>query len=64
MEYAEGGELFDYIIIKRKMEEKEAAKFLQQILSGVEYLHLLNIAHRYAINFRDLKPENCLLDSK
>ncbi len=46
MEFAEGGELFDHIIKNRKIEEKQGAKFLQQILSGVEYLHKLNISHR------------------
>ena len=46
MEYAEGGELFDHIIKHRRMDDKNGQKFLQQILSGVEYLHKLNIAHR------------------
>lgn len=56
MEYASGGELFDYIVAKGKVKEYEACKFFQQIIDGVEYLHKLNIVHR------DLKPENLLLD--
>lgn len=56
MEYANGGELFDYIVLKKRLSEPEAAKFFQQIISGVEYLHKHNIVHR------DLKPENLLLD--
>lgn len=56
MEYASGGELFDYIVKKQKLKETEACKFYQQIISGVEYIHKLNIVHR------DLKPENLLLD--
>ena len=44
------------------MSEKESAKFLQQILSGVEYLHKFNIVHRLGGLNRDLKPENLLLD--
>jgi len=59
MEYASGGELFDYIIkhqrfffeyfrkkICFRVKENQACKFFQQILSGVEYLHKLNVAHR------------------
>ena len=57
MEYAEGKELFDYIVEKKKLDEKEACNFYQQIINGIEYLHKLNIVHR------DLKPENLLLDS-
>ena len=57
MEYASGGELFEYIISKRYLTELEACKFFQQIISGIEYLHKLQVVHR------DLKPENLLLDS-
>ena len=56
MEYARGGELFEYIVNRKRVREKDAAKFLHQILSGVEYLHNLGICHR------DLKPENLLMD--
>ena len=57
MEYASGGELFDYIVSKRSLPENESCKYYQQIISGIEYLHKLQIVHR------DLKPENLLLDS-
>ncbi len=39
MEFADGGELFDYIVKKKRVEEKESVGFMQQILAGVEYLH-------------------------
>ena len=55
-EYASGGELFDFIVSKQKLPEREAARFFQQIISGVEYIHRLCISHR------DLKPENLLID--
>ena len=58
MEYCEGKELFDYIIKRKHLPEREACRFFQQIINGVEYLHLMNVTHR------DLKPENLLLDSK
>ena len=56
MEYAEGGELFDYIVSKGRLSEKEAAFLFYQLIVGIEFLHERKIAHR------DLKPENLLLD--
>jgi len=56
MEYCNGGELFDYIVSKRRLPENEAWKYYQEILSGVEYFAKNNVCHR------DLKPENILLD--
>eukprot|EP00128_Syssomonas_multiformis_P001303 Colp12_sorted_trinity150504_noHs@24901 len=56
MEYASGGELFDYIVAHRHVKENEARKFFRQIISAVDYIHQNNIVHR------DLKPENLLLD--
>jgi len=35
MEYASGGELFDYIVKKQKLKEGEACRFYQQIIAGV-----------------------------
>lgn len=50
MEYASGGELFDYIVRKKRLDEQEAIGFMQQLLSGVDYIHKIGIVHR------DLKP--------
>ncbi|KAJ2661120.1 Protein kinase [Coemansia sp. RSA 1199] len=55
IEYA-GGELFNYIVERGRMSEKDARRFFQQLVSAVEYCHRRNIVHR------DLKPENVLLD--
>jgi 5'-AMP-activated protein kinase catalytic alpha subunit len=56
MEYCNGQDLFSLIKSKHHLTEKEACKYFQQIINGVEYIHLSNITHR------DLKPENLLLD--
>jgi 5'-AMP-activated protein kinase catalytic alpha subunit len=56
MEFCQGGEVFDYIVSKTRLEEEEASKFFQEIIAGIEYLHKLRVVHR------DLKPENLLLD--
>ena len=56
MELMEKGELFDYIVSKKKMPEDEACKVFEQIISGIEYTHKLKIVHR------DLKLENILMD--
>jgi serine/threonine-protein kinase HSL1 (negative regulator of Swe1 kinase) len=56
LEYAEGGELFDYLCAKGRLSTSEALGYFQQIMSAVDYCHRLNICHR------DLKPENILLD--
>ena len=58
MEYAEGGELFNYIIAKGHLSEDESRNIFQQIIDAVYYLHQIGICHR------DLKPENILFDSK
>lgn len=56
LEYIEGGELFDYLIKKGRLDEREAINYFRQIIYGVDYCHRFNICHR------DLKPENLLLD--
>ena len=56
MEYVEGGELFDYIVSRGRLEVDEALHYFQQIIFAVNYCHRFKIAHR------DLKPENILLD--
>jgi 5'-AMP-activated protein kinase catalytic alpha subunit len=58
MEYASGGELFDYIVAHTRVKEEESVGFFQMIIDGIDYIHKLGIVHR------DLKPENLLLDHK
>ncbi|KAF7842785.1 SNF1-related protein kinase catalytic subunit alpha KIN10 isoform X2 [Senna tora] len=37
MEYVKSGELFDYIVEKNRLQEDEARKFFQQVISGKQY---------------------------
>ena len=56
MEYIKGQELYQYILIKKKLSEEEACLYFKQIISGLEYLNKLKIAHR------DIKTENILIE--
>jgi 5'-AMP-activated protein kinase catalytic alpha subunit len=58
MEYVKGKELFDYIVMKKKLSESESCLFFQQIISGIEYLHKIKYVHR------DIKPENLLINEE
>ena len=56
MEFVQGGELFDLIVQNQRLKEKQACKYFQELISGINYIHQLGICHR------DLKPENLLID--
>ncbi|KAG2220738.1 hypothetical protein INT45_007350, partial [Circinella minor] len=56
LEYASGGELFEYILAHRSLKEKDAQRLFAQLISSVQYMHRKKIVHR------DLKLENLLLD--
>ncbi|KAF3992510.1 hypothetical protein FT662_01056 [Candidozyma haemuli var. vulneris] len=56
LEYAPGGELFDYILQHKHLKEDFARKLFAQLVSGVDYMHSKGFVHR------DLKLENLLLD--
>ncbi|XP_057371289.1 uncharacterized protein LOC130692231 [Daphnia carinata] len=56
MEYAAGGELYDYLSQRKVLSETEARRVFRQVASAVYYCHKHNICHR------DLKLENILLD--
>lgn len=56
LEYYPGGELFSLIKRCRKMSEAVSRFYIVEILLGLEELHANGIA------YRDIKPENILLD--
>ena len=56
MEYAEGDHLFKYINSNKRLNEIKASKLFVQLISCLEYIHILGIVHR------DIKPENILLN--
>ncbi|XP_048840440.1 hormonally up-regulated neu tumor-associated kinase homolog A [Brienomyrus brachyistius] len=56
MELCPGGNLMNRIYEKKRLEEKEAQKYVRQLIMAVEHLHRAGVVHR------DLKIENLLLD--
>ena len=58
MEYIKGNELFQYILVKKKLEEEEACYFFLQIINCIDYLNRVKISHR------DLKAENIIIEQK
>lgn len=57
-EFCEGGELFDYIVDKSNLNERDAAQMIKQINSAVHYCHNNGICHR------NLMPDNIMLSTK
>jgi serine/threonine protein kinase len=50
------GDLFDFIVKRKRVPEVTASKIMAQLLSAVDYLHYNSVIHR------DIKPENILID--
>lgn len=59
LEYAQGGELFHHLAIEHMFSEEVAAFYMAEMILALEHLH-----HNVRVIYRDLKPENCLLDSE
>ncbi|HYK85320.1 MAG TPA: protein kinase [Ktedonobacteraceae bacterium] len=55
MPYVEGGTLREYLLKRKRLSLEEAASFLDQIASALQYAHDHGVVHR------DVKPSNILL---
>ncbi|GLC41453.1 hypothetical protein PLESTB_001010000 [Pleodorina starrii] len=55
MEYADRGDLLEYLRRRGRFREHEARWFFQQLVFGLDYCHQRGVVNR------DLKPENLLL---
>jgi len=58
LEYAQGGELFHHLALERTFTEEVSAFYMAEMVLALEFLHT-----SLGVVYRDLKPENCLLDS-
>ena len=59
LEYAQGGELFHHLAMERMFSEDVAAFYMAEMVLALEHLH-----QNVRVIYRDLKPENCLLDAE
>ncbi|KAF2204980.1 kinase-like protein [Delitschia confertaspora ATCC 74209] len=59
LEYAQGGELFHHLASERMFSEETAAFYMAEMTLALDHLH-----RTVGVVYRDLKPENCLLDSE
>ncbi|OBT74498.1 AGC/RSK protein kinase [Pseudogymnoascus sp. 05NY08] len=59
LEYAQGGELFTHMQLECFFVQERAAFYMAELVLALEHLH-----KNLGVVYRDLKPENCLLDSE
>ncbi|KAL6703348.1 hypothetical protein ACN47E_009766 [Coniothyrium glycines] len=59
LEYAQGGELFHHLAAERMFSEEVAAFYMAEMVLALDHLH-----RTVGVIYRDLKPENCLLDAE
>ncbi|KAI5288147.1 serine/threonine protein kinase psk1, partial [Ascosphaera acerosa] len=59
LEYAQGGELFHHLELEKMFPEDVACFYMAEMVLALEHLH-----RTVGVVYRDLKPENCLLDAE
>lgn len=58
LEYGQGGELFTHLNTEKMFSEPVAAFYMAEMMLAICHLH-----NDLGVVYRDLKPENCLLDA-
>ena len=58
LEYAQGGELFHHLNNQAMLSEDTVSFYAAEIILAINHLH-----RNVGVVYRDLKPENCLLDA-
>ena len=59
LEYGQGGELFTHLNTEKMFSESTAAFYMAEMVLALSHLH-----STLGVLYRDLKPENCLLDAE
>ena len=59
LEYGQGGELFTHLNTEKMFSEPVAAFYMAEMVLALSHLH-----DTLGVVYRDLKPENCLLDAQ
>ncbi|RPA92657.1 Pkinase-domain-containing protein [Choiromyces venosus 120613-1] len=59
LEYAQGGELFLHLALSTFFPETTAVFYIAELVLALSHLH-----QNVGVVYRDLKPENCLLDAE
>jgi serine/threonine protein kinase len=59
LEYGQGGELFTHLNTEKMFPEPTAAFYMAEMVLALTHLH-----DNLGVVYRDLKPENCLLDAE
>lgn len=57
-EYMKHGELYNFIVERGSISEKEVKQIVRQLFLAINYLHQNDLVHR------DIKPENILISNK